>query len=84
MEPPALSEPKTKTMAELIQKVGLEDKKVLWVYDRIDAAALKSARNLAKVRTTESALLNTYALMNCDCLVLTEGGLKRLTERVNA
>jgi len=84
MEPPALSEPKTKTMAELIQKVGLGDKKVLWVFDRIGDAALKSARNLSKVRTTESAHLNTYALMDCDCLVLTEGGLKCLTERVNA
>ncbi len=84
MDPPALEQPKTKTMADLIQKVGLADKKVLWVFDRIGDPALKSARNLAKVSTTESKLLNTYALMNCDCLVLTEGGLKSLTERVNA
>ena len=38
----------------------------------------------AKVETTESATLNTYELMNCDCLVLTEGGLKSLTERLSA
>jgi ribosomal protein L4 len=71
-------------MAELIEKIGLGEKKVLWVFDRIDASALKSTRNLARVRTAESRTLHTYALMNCDCLVLTEDGLKSLTERVNA
>ncbi len=84
MEVPAVDRPKTKTMAELIEKVGLRDKKVLWVYDRIDEKALKSTRNLARVRTSESRTLHTYDLMNCDCLVLTEGGLKSLAERVNA
>lgn len=84
MDPPALDQPKTKVMAELIQKVGLGEKKVLWVFDKMPLPTLKSTRNLAKVLTTESRLLNTYALMNCDTLVLTEGGLKSLTERVNA
>ena len=45
---------------------------------------LKSAPKLAKVKTTESSDLNPYALMNCECLVLTEGGLKSLTERLDA
>ena len=84
MDPPALDAPKTKTMAALIEKVGLSEKKVLWVFDKMVEPTLKSTRNLAKVNTTESRLLNTYALMNCETLVLTEGGLKSLTERVNA
>ncbi|HEY3156025.1 MAG TPA: 50S ribosomal protein L4 [Candidatus Eisenbacteria bacterium] len=84
VNPPSLDTPKTKTMAELIQKIGLTDKKVLWVFDRIDSAALKSTRNLARLKTAESRTLHTYALMNCDCLVLTDGGLKSLAERVNA
>jgi large subunit ribosomal protein L4 len=81
---PKLDAPKTKTMAELIEKIGCGEKKVLWVFDRIDAKALKSTRNLARVRTAESRTLNTYALMSCDCLLLTEDGLKSLTERVHA
>jgi large subunit ribosomal protein L4 len=84
LETPSLEKPKTKTMAELIQKVGLGDKKVLWIFDQIDAKALKSTRNLARVRTSESRTLHTYELMNCDCLVLTESGLKSLAERVTA
>ena len=84
VDAPLLDQPKTKTMAELIEKVGLADRKVLWVFDQIDEKALKSTRNLARVRTSESRTLNTYELMNCDCLVLTEGGLKSLAERVHA
>jgi len=81
---PAFEQPKTKTMAELIKKIGLADKKILWVFDRMDDKALKSTRNLARLKTAESRTLHTYALMNCDCLVLTESGLKSLAERVNA
>jgi large subunit ribosomal protein L4 len=84
VDAPALDQPKTKTMATLIEKIGLGEKKVLWVFDKIDEPALKSTRNLARVQTAESRTLHTYALMNCDCLVLTEGGLKSLAERVNA
>jgi len=84
VEAPQLKEPKTKPVAELLRKVGLEGKKVLWVFDRTGETLRKSSRNLAKVETTESATLNTYELMNCDCLVLTEGGLKSLTERLSA
>jgi large subunit ribosomal protein L4 len=84
VDAPSLDAPKTKTMADLIATIGLQDKKVLWVFDAMDANAWKSTRNLARVETTESRTLHTYALMNCDCLVLTEGGLKSLAERVNA
>jgi large subunit ribosomal protein L4 len=84
VDPPALEQPKTKTLAEYLRKIGLSDRKVLWVTDRTPEAQYKSLRNLARVEATESHTLNTYALMNCDCLVFTEGGLKSLTERLGA
>jgi len=84
VEPPTLKEPKTKPVAELLQKVGLTGKKILWVFDRTGETLRKSSRNLDRVETTEGATLNTYELMNCDCLVFTEGGLKSLTERLSA
>src|SRR6267142_1655476 len=34
VEAPQLKVPKTKPVAELLKKVGLEGKKVLWVFDR--------------------------------------------------
>lgn len=84
VDPPALEQPKTKTMAEYLAKIGLSGRKVLWVTDRTPAAQYKSLRNLARVEATESQTLNTYALMKCDCLVFTEGGLKSLAERLGA
>jgi large subunit ribosomal protein L4 len=84
MDPPALDAPKTKTLAALLEKVGLADRKVLWVFDKTGETVLKSSRNLARVETSESRALHTYALMNCDCLILSEAGLKRLTERLTA
>jgi len=84
MDAPALQAPKTKTVATLLGKVGLAEKKVLWVFDKAGETLLKSTRNLDRLETLESHTLNTYALMNCDCLVLTEAGLQRLTERLSA
>jgi len=84
MDAPSLTEPKTKTLATLLGKVGLTDKKVLWVFDKAGETVLKSSRNLDRVETLESNTLNTYALMNCECLVLSEAGLQRLTERLSA
>ena len=84
VEAPSLDAPKTKPVAELLARVGLGGKKVLWVFDKTGETVRKSARNLERVETSESATLNTYELMNCDCLVLTEGGLKSLTERLSA
>lgn len=82
VEAPALSEPKTKPVAELLRKIGLEGKKVLWVFDKTGETMLKSARNIEKVATAESGSLHPYALMSCECLVLTEGGLHGLAERL--
>jgi large subunit ribosomal protein L4 len=84
MDAPSMETPKTRTLAELLGKVGLADRKVLWVFDKTGETLLKSSRNLPRVATSESHTLNTYALMNCECLVLSEAGLKRLTERLSA
>jgi large subunit ribosomal protein L4 len=83
VDTPALEKPKTKVMAELLGKVGVTGKKILWVFDQPGRVLLQSSRNLDRVETAESQTLNTYALMNCDCLVFTEGGLKSLTERLS-
>ena len=80
--PPALSEPKTKPVADYLKTIGLAGKKVLWVTDRTGEAMLKSARNLARVDMAESASLHPYALMKCEAVILTEGGLKSLADRL--
>jgi len=81
--PPQVSEPKTKPMADYLKSIGLSGRKVLWVTDRTGEAMRKSTRNLARVDTVESGSLHPYALMKCETLVLTEEGLKRLSERLD-
>lgn len=83
VSPPALEEPKTKPVADYLKSIGLAGKKVCWVTDRTGVTMLKSARNLARVNTVESASLHPYALMNCETLVLTEDGLKSLADRLS-
>src|SRR4029079_7923094 len=82
--PPAVSSPKTKPVAEYLKAIGLAGTKVLWVTDRTGEAMLKSTRNLARLKTVESASLHPYSLMNCETLVLTEEGLKSLSDRLDA
>ena len=40
----------------------------------------KSCRNLAKLSTTLAHQVNTYGLLDCETVVFTQSGLKRLTE----
>ncbi|HEX5031736.1 MAG TPA: 50S ribosomal protein L4 [Candidatus Eisenbacteria bacterium] len=84
VDAPAMGEPKTKPLAQLLKAVGLEGRKVLWVFDKTGEVLRKSSRNLDKVETSESNTLNTYELMHCECLILTQDGLKSLTERLSA
>lgn len=81
--PPAVTEPKTKPMADYLKAIGLSGRKVVWVTDRTGEAMRKSTRNLARVDTVESGSLHPYALMKCETVVLTEEGLKRLSERLD-
>jgi len=83
VSPPALSEPKTKPVADYLKAIGLSGRKVLWVTGRTSDVMLKSARNLARVDTAECGTLHPYALMNCETLVLTEDALKGLADRLN-
>lgn len=82
--PPAISEPRTKPVADYLKAIGLADRKVLWVTATTGDAMLKSTRNLARVDTVESGSLHPYSLMKCETVVLTEEGLKSLSDRLAA
>jgi large subunit ribosomal protein L4 len=81
-ELPALKEIKTKPVADYLKTIGLQGKKVLWVSDKTGENLLKSSRNIAKVATAESTSLHPYLLMKCETLVITQGGLDSLAERL--
>jgi large subunit ribosomal protein L4 len=70
--------PKTRQMADVIQKLGLTGKKALLVLEDANENVVKSCRNLKNLRTTLAHQVNPYDLLNCDVVLVTEAGLERM------
>jgi large subunit ribosomal protein L4 len=80
IQTPSFDAPKTKRMAEAIDKLGLADKRTLLVLDQADENVVKSCRNLPNLRTTLAHQVHPYELLECDALLVTETGLARMKE----
>ena len=75
--------PKTKSMLELLNNLNITGKKTLVVTPAADKAVYLSARNVKSVATSTAALLNTYAVLNADVLVIEEGALPVIDGNLN-
>lgn len=73
-----MNEPKTKEFLNILKNLGVADKKVLFVINETDKNFELASRNLQKINTCDSSLLNTYDVMNADSLILSEGALKAI------
>ncbi len=72
--------PKTSVVASMLKKMGLYEKRTLLVVGQQSDAVWKSVRNIRNLNTTLAHQLNTYDLVNCDVVVLTQDGLERVKE----
>lgn len=70
------SSPRTKDFIKLAKAFDAEGKKVLVVVNDIDRNVYLSLRNVPNARIMRAADINTYALMNSNAILLTEGGLE--------
>ncbi len=68
-------EPKTKQFVELTKNLQLADKKLLLVLPSQNKNVYLSARNLSKVNIISASDINTYKIMDCVSLVLTESAV---------
>jgi large subunit ribosomal protein L4 len=68
-------EPKTARAVELLDTVGLGGRKLLFVVDGLEEAAIKSFRNLPAVHLITFDQLNTYDVLNSDTVVFTRDSL---------
>ena len=75
-----MSAPKTKTVSEMLVKLGLAGKRTLLVIDQADPNVVKSCRNIANLTTTLAHQLNPYDLLVCDAVIVTSKGLDRMKE----
>jgi large subunit ribosomal protein L4 len=77
-----LEAPKTKLMTKALAELNVES--ALIVISQPDATIERSARNLPKVKVLRVEGLNVYDLLRYDHLILTDGALKLIEERLAA
>ena len=75
------SEPKTKTVAQFLNAVGLAGKSVLLTTEGLNTNVWKSARNIKGVMILPGADLNAYTLLRQRHLVITVAEMDRLLGR---
>ena len=69
----------TKTVAACLKAIGAE-KKALIVLDDNNAFAVKSAANIAGVKTAQYNTINTYDVLNADSLVIVKNAVAKIEE----
>jgi large subunit ribosomal protein L4 len=74
-----LETPKTREMVRVLAALDV-DSSVLLVADGADAAVLRSANNIPKIKTLPASLLNTLDLLNHRKLVMTLDAVRRAEE----
>ncbi len=70
---------KTKNMVNMLKAIGAEDKTLI-VLDSADAKVIRSAANIADVKTTQVGTLNVYDILNCNKFVIVKGAVEKLEE----
>ena len=75
----ALEAIKTKSIANMLTAIGSE-KKALIVLPTVDEKVIKSARNIAGVKTAQVNELNVYDILNADKLIIAKDALAKIEE----
>lgn len=71
---------KTKEMVSLLEKLELVNSKVLLVVEELNDNVCLASRNLGNVKVVLPNEVNTYDVVNCDKLVITNEALNKLEE----
>ncbi len=71
-----LETPSTKAIANVVKNLQVAEKRVAFVCTNENKNVLLSARNLKKVSVLPADSLNTYNVMNCGTLVISESAVE--------
>ncbi len=71
-----LDDNKTKNYFQILKNLGVSKSKTLVVVGEADKNLRLASRNVSNSRVTRASDLNTYDILNCKSLLLTEGSLK--------
>lgn len=75
-------EPKTRKVAELLETLELQGKKVLILTGETDRVLYKSARNIPDVQVLEANKPTTYQILNADVILMQQSAVDVLQESV--
>ena len=75
----AMDEIKTKAFQSFLQKIGVEGK-ALVVTENVDEKVVKSARNIAGVKTTIATILSPYMILTSGKMVVDKAALAKIEE----
>lgn len=75
-----LDAPSTKNMAQILNNVGLGDKKVLIVTSDVNQNVVRSARNIKGVKATFVGEINVYDILNHDIFLATKNAVEKIEE----
>ena len=76
--------PKTKDFVQMTNNLKINDKKSLVILPEANKFVYLSARNLQKTNVITISELNTYTILNCNAVVLTEATLAGIDQHFNA
>ena len=79
-----LAAPKTKDFIALSQALQVADKKALFVVETLSDNLVLSSRNIRTARVMNASQLNTYSVLDCKKLVLTEAAVAVINEQLKA
>lgn len=74
--------PSTKGFIKVLNALGLENKKSLFVLSETNNNVYLSSRNLERVSVVTSSDLNTYGILNAKSLVLSEKSVEKIVENL--
>lgn len=76
--------PKTKDFIKMTNDLKINDKKLLVILPEPNKFVYLSARNIQKAEVITVSSLNTYTILNCNALLLTEATLDGIAKHFNA
>ena len=79
-----LAAPKTKDFIALSEALQVADKKALFVVETLSDNLVLSSRNIHTARVMNAFQLNTYSVLDCKKLVLTEAAVAVINEQLKA
>ncbi len=79
-----LAAPKTKDFVALSKALQVAEKKALFVVEALSDNLVLSSRNLRTARVMNAFQLNTYSVLDCKKLILTEAAVAVINEQFKA